>query len=176
MCGLAGIVSFAAHDAIEPALLRMLDVQRHRGPDGEGKWLGQVGNYSVALGHLRLAIIDLSAAGAQPMTSPDGKHRIIFNGEIYNYIELRRELEGVGVEFRSQSDTEVVLWALIKWGNDAFSRFNGMWAIAWLDLASRKLVLSRDRFGIKPLYWSNRNGTLFFASEIKGILAGSNER
>ena len=176
MCGIAGIISTEPDARHGPALARMMNVQRHRGPNGEGSWSGRVGNSQVVLGHLRLAIIDLSEAGRQPMFSPDGRTGIIFNGEVYNYRELRHQLESQGVEFRSQSDTEVVLWALINWGEQAFSRFNGMWAIAWLDTANKRMVLCRDRFGIKPLYWHRRNGTLFFASEIKAILAGSGER
>jgi asparagine synthase (glutamine-hydrolysing) len=176
MCGIAGIISAEPDASHGPALARMMNVQRHRGPNGEGSWSGRVGNSQVTLGHLRLAIIDLSEAGLQPMFSPDGRSGIIFNGEIYNYRELRSELEGEGVEFRSRSDTEVALWALIRWGERAFNRFNGMWAIAWLDIANQRLILCRDRFGIKPLYWHRHNGTLFFASEIKAILAGSGGR
>jgi asparagine synthase (glutamine-hydrolysing) len=110
------------------------------------------------------------------MFLPDGSHGLIFNGEIYNYKELQSELEQLGVTFRTQSDTEVALWALATWGEEALTKFNGMWAIAWIDLHKRVLLLSRDRFGIKPLYLYWRNGTLFFASEIKAILAGSGDR
>jgi asparagine synthase (glutamine-hydrolysing) len=110
------------------------------------------------------------------MFLPDGSQGLIFNGEIYNYKELRSELEERGVVFRTLSDTEVALWALATWGEEAFKKFNGMWAIAWINLRKRILLLSRDRFGIKPLYLYWRNGTLFFASEIKAILAGSGER
>ena len=161
---------------LQPALMRMMNAQRHRGPDSEGWWSGQVGSAQLALGHLRLAIIDLTEAGGQPMSSPDGSNGIIFNGEVYNYRELRHRARKSGGSIRSQSDTEVVLWALITWGEQAFSLFNGMWAIVWLDGSNQRLVLCRDRFGIKPLYWYRRNGTLFFASEIKAILAGSGER
>ena len=175
MCGIAGVVSTEAHTPC-PTTKRMLGEQRHRGPDGEGSWCGRVGNFQVALGHLRLAIIDLTEAANQPMFLPDGSQGLIFNGEIYNYKELRRELEELGVVFRTQSDTEVALWALATWDEEAFKKFNGMWAIAWIDLRKPMLLLSRDRFGIKPLYLYWRNGTLFFASEIKAILAGSGER
>lgn len=154
----------------------MIDAMRHRGPDGEGCWSTRVGNCEVALGHLRLAIIDLTEGGHQPMFLPDGSHSLVFNGEVYNYKELRSELTQLGVGFRTQSDTEVVLWALATWGEEAFTKFNGMWAIAWIDLRKGRLLLSRDRFGIKPLYFCWRNGALFFASEIKAILAGTRER
>jgi asparagine synthase (glutamine-hydrolysing) len=176
MCGIAGVISTERDFACGVATKRMLNAQRHRGPDGEGSWSGWVGNVEVALGHLRLAIIDLTEAGHQPMFLPDGSHGLIFNGEIYNYKELRSELESLGVAFRSQSDTEVVLWALSTWGEEAFKKFNGMWAIAWLDLRKRMLLLSRDRFGVKPLYLYRRDKTFFFASEIKAILAGSAQR
>jgi asparagine synthase (glutamine-hydrolysing) len=176
MCGIAGVVSSERDFACEAATSRMLKSQRHRGPDGEASWSARVGNFEVALGHLRLAIIDLTEAAGQPMFLPDGSQGLIFNGEVYNYKELRSELEGLGVAFRTQSDTEVVLWALATWGEEAFKKFNGMWAIAWIDLRNRMLLLSRDRFGVKPLYLCRRNGTLFFASEIKAILAGSARR
>src|SRR5437763_1252109 len=107
MCGIAGIVSADVDATHSPSLSRMLKAQEHRGPDGEGAWSGVVGDYSVALGHLRLAIIDLTDAGRQPMFLPDGSHGLIFNGEIYNYKEIRGELEAQGVCFRSDSDTEV---------------------------------------------------------------------
>ena len=154
----------------------MVETVRHRGPDGEASWSGQVGRCQLALGHTRLAIIDLSEGGRQPMFLPDESHGVIYNGEVYNYRELRAELEAAGAQFRTQTDTEVVLWALATWGEAAFAKFNGMWALAWLDLRGRRLILCRDRFGIKPLYYY-RNGTgLFFASEVKAILSGSGDR
>jgi asparagine synthase (glutamine-hydrolysing) len=176
MCGIAGVISTERDSAGAVATKRMLDAQRHRGPDGEGFWSRRVGDFDVTLGHLRLAIIDLTDAGHQPMFLPDGSQGLIFNGEIYNYKELRSELESLGLAFRSKSDTEVVLWALCTWGEEAFKKFNGMWAIAWINLRKRILLLSRDRFGVKPLYLCRRNGTLFFASEIKAILAGTRHR
>lgn len=176
MCGIAGVISTEHNVASEQVTRRMIDVQRHRGPDGEGFWSGRVGNSGVAFGHLRLAIIDLTDGGRQPMFLPDGTQGLIFNGEIYNYKEIRSELQELGVAFQTQSDTEVALWALATWGCDAFQRFNGMWAIAWINVSSPSLVLCRDRFGIKPLYLYRRGGTLFFASEIKAILEGSGTR
>jgi asparagine synthase (glutamine-hydrolysing) len=176
MCGIAGVISTERDFGCAEATTRMIGELRHRGPDGEGSWSARVGNCEIAFGHLRLAIIDLTEAGHQPMFLPDGSQGLIFNGEVYNYKELRSELEQLGVAFRTQSDTEVVLWALATWGEEAFKKFNGMWAIAWIDLRKRTLLLSRDRFGIKPLYFWWRNGALFFASEIKAILAGTAER
>jgi asparagine synthase (glutamine-hydrolysing) len=176
MCGIAGIVSATGDEGFRLALGRMMRIQQHRGPDGEGSWSGSVGGFQVGLAHNRLAILDLSEAGHQPMFLPDGSQALIYNGEIYNYKELRSELEAEGVRFRSQCDTEVVLWALATWGESAIAKFNGMWAFAWLDLRTGRLLLSRDRFGIKPLYTYRAKNALFFASEIKAILAGSAER
>jgi asparagine synthase (glutamine-hydrolysing) len=176
MCGIAGVISAEPSLGCQDATRRMIDVQRHRGPDGDGFWSGRVGDSGVALGHLRLAIIDLTDGGRQPMFLPDGSQGLIFNGEIYNYREIRAELQNLGVSFQTKSDTEVALWALATWGCDAFQRFNGMWAIAWVNVSNQSLVLCRDRFGIKPLYFYRQAGTLFFASEIKAILAGSRQR
>src|SRR5579875_871123 len=176
MCGIAGVISTDQNVCCHQITRRMIDIQRHRGPDGEGFWSGRVGNSGVAFGHLRLAIIDLTDGGRQPMFLPDGTQGLIFNGEIYNYKEIRNELQDLGIIFQTQSDTEVALQALATWGDHAFQRFNGMWAIAWLDIANRKVILCRDRFGIKPLYLYWRDGTLLFASEIKAILAGSKQR
>ncbi len=176
MCGIAGIVSATAGEGFPLALGRMMRIQRHRGPDGEGSWTGKVAGFQVGLTHNRLAILDLSEAGRQPMFLPDGSQALLFNGLIYNYKELRSDLEAEGVRFRSQCDTEVMLWALAAWGESAVGRFNGMWAFAWLDLRAGKLTLTRDRFGIKPLYIYRNRHSLFFASEIKAIVAGSAER
>lgn len=177
MCGIAGIVTARRDEtALIERLNRMVKVQLHRGPDGEGRWVGSIGDTLVALGHSRLAILDLTEAGRQPMVSACGRHLLIFNGEIYNYRELREELEGAGARFRTQSDTEVLLQALIQWGDKALPRFNGMWAFAWLDRDAGRLFLSRDRFGIKPLYLYSGEKGLFFASEIKSILEGSGEQ
>ncbi len=176
MCGIAGIVSVGAPRLLDPSLANMLEVQGHRGPDGRGRWSGSVGGTQAALGSVRLAILDLSDAGLQPIQSASGRQVLVYNGEIYNYRELRAELQGRGVQFQTQCDTEVVLQALLVWGESAFERFNGMWALAWLDCDRRVLVLSRDRFGIKPLYWHQGSDRCLFASEIKGILAGSEER
>ena len=176
MCGIAGSLSLTGDATLVERLSRMVRVQSHRGPDGEGTWCGRVGRAHIALASVRLAILDLSDAGLQPMLSPSGRQVLVYNGEIYNYRELRAELQGLGAKFRTQCDTEVVLQALAVWGESAFARFNGMWALAWLDQDAGLLVLSRDRFGIKPLYWHRSADHVLFASEIKGILAGSDRR
>jgi asparagine synthase (glutamine-hydrolysing) len=176
MCGIAGILSTELDRPLDASLTEMVRVQAHRGPNGQGSWVGQVGPVHVALGSVRLAIQDLSDAGSQPLAAPSGRQVLVYNGEVYNYLELRRELEGCGIAFHSRCDTEVVLHALRVWGERAFQRFNGMWGLAWLDQDAGQLLLSRDRLGIKPLYWHRSHGRLFFASEIKSILVASDRR
>ena len=170
MCGIAGIV--ASHPEIDGMLSRAREVQLHRGPDFQGEQKMTVGQWTVGLAHQRLSILDLSDAGNQPMSRGGGQSTIIYNGEVYNYLELRDELVLCGYEFTSGSDTEVVLAALEEWGPErAFSRFNGMWALAWVDGKNKRLVLSRDRLGIKPLHYHLSGNTFYFASELKGVLA-----
>ncbi len=167
MCGVAGLIHLNG-DGVSPVVLkRMTDAIAHRGPDGEGQWIE--GN--VGLGHRRLAIIDLSPLGHQPMISADHRYAFSYNGEIYNFRELRAELEAAGYSFRSKTDTEVVLYALAHWGTAALERFNGMFAFALWDRKERSLLLARDRYGIKPLYVARQGGSLWFASEQKAILA-----
>ncbi|MGB3909247.1 MAG: asparagine synthase (glutamine-hydrolyzing) [Pseudolysinimonas sp.] len=167
MCGIAGIVDLAG-DAISPVLLQsMTDALAHRGPDGEGHWIKE----NVGIGHRRLAIIDLSPLGHQPMVSADSRYVLTYNGMVYNHRELRAELEAHGHRFRGSSDTEVVLNALIEWGPDALLRFNGMLAIGFYDSVERRLLVARDRYGIKPLYVSHQGHTFSFGSEQKAILA-----
>ncbi|MCK4788498.1 MAG: asparagine synthetase B, partial [Desulfobacteraceae bacterium] len=125
---------------------------------------------AIALGHRRLSIIDLSSDGHQPMASSDGLVWIVYNGEVYNYVELRRELEKKKCVFRSKTDTEVILNAYLEWGEDCLERFNGMWAFAIVDFAKGKIFCARDRMGIKPFYYYYNNGILAFASEIKQLL------
>ena len=167
MCGIAGVVNLNG-EPVSPAILkRMTDAIAHRGPDGEGQWIE--GN--VGLGHRRLAIIDLSPAGHQPMLSADGRYVLSYNGEIYNFRELRTELETVGYQFRSTSDSEVVLNALAHWGTGALLRFNGMFALALWDRQEKTLLLARDRYGIKPLYYARQGHAFAFGSEQKAIAA-----
>lgn len=167
MCGIAGIVSSnkASRVEISRALGTMGELIAHRGPDGKGEWVSKNGR--VGLAHRRLSIIDLSTQASQPMNSEDDRYSIIFNGEIYNYIELRKELGEE--EFKTHSDTEVILRAFQKWGPDCVLRLRGMFAIAIWDEVEQKLFLARDRFGIKPLYWANTKTGLYFASEIKAL-------
>jgi asparagine synthase (glutamine-hydrolysing) len=164
VCGIAG---FNWPDA--PLVKAMTDSLRHRGPDDEGIFVDS----EVSLGHRRLSIIDLSELGHQPMSyERDGRRVVVtFNGEIFNYRELRVDLEAKGYRFRSTSDTEAMLAAYLEWGPDCVRRFNGMWAFALYDEAGRVLMLSRDRFGEKPLHYWLRDGKLVFASEVKAILA-----
>jgi asparagine synthase (glutamine-hydrolysing) len=169
MCGIAGIVNLTG-DGISPVLLRaMTDSLAHRGPDGEGHWIHE----NVGIGHRRLAIIDLSPLGHQPMLSSDSRYVLTFNGMIYNHREIRAELEARGVHFRGSSDTEVVLYSLIEWGPQALLKFNGMFALGFYDSVERRMLLARDRYGIKPLYVSQQGGVFSFASEQKAILARS---
>jgi asparagine synthase (glutamine-hydrolysing) len=149
----------------------MTEILAHRGPDGEGTWLCP--EDGVGLGNCRLAIVDRSAAGAQPMSNADGTVRITFNGEIYNHRLLRAELEARGHTFRSRADTEAIVHAYEEWGLDCFSRLVGMWGLALWDARQKRLVLARDRLGVKPLYYLVRNGQIRFASEIKSLLVDS---
>jgi len=168
MCGIAGIFHCGTIKPVDPARVeRMCDVLAHRGPDGSGVWTAA----GVGLGHRRLAIIDL-AGSPQPMHSADGRAVIVFNGEIYNFRELRRELEDRGATFRTTGDTEVILAAWQRWGPDCLNRLHGMFAFAIYDLADRTLFLARDRLGVKPLFMAHlSDGSLAFASELKGLLA-----
>ena len=172
MCGIAGLISFDGQ-AVAPATLRdMADAIAHRGPDGEGYWSLD----GVGLAHRRLAIIDLSDAAQQPMVADDESSVLVYNGEIYNYRALRGELEQRGYRFRSRGDGEVVLNALREWGVGALLRFNGMFALAWWNTRDRSLLLARDRYGVKPVYYSAQPGFFAFASEQKAILAVPNFR
>ncbi|HUR33060.1 MAG TPA: asparagine synthase (glutamine-hydrolyzing) [Vicinamibacterales bacterium] len=167
MCGIAGLVSF---DGLPPdadvTATRMRDVIAHRGPDEAGLYCDGV----AALAHRRLSIVDLST-GQQPLANEDGRVRVVFNGEIYNHAEIRRELEGLGHRYRTRSDTETIVHAYEQWGDDAVDRFRGMFAFAIWDARKRRLLLVRDRMGIKPLYWVRAGNTLVFGSEIKAVLA-----
>jgi asparagine synthase (glutamine-hydrolysing) len=167
MCGIAGIAHLDGEPVSAVLLKRMADAVAHRGPDGEGVYV----DHGLGLAHRRLAIIDLSPAGHQPMATEDGRFVISYNGEVYNFAELRIELEALGQRFRSRTDTEVVLKALALWGEKAFERFNGMFAFALWDRERKELLLARDRYGIKPLYYTRIGDKFVFGSEIKAILA-----
>jgi len=167
MCGIAGVLNLKGEPVAPATLQRMTDAVAHRGPDGEGHYSAD----GVGLGHRRLAIIDLSDAARQPMVSHDGRYVVVYNGELYNFRELRAELEPLGHRFRSRSDTEVLLAAWAQWGVKALDRFNGMFAFALWDRGERELTLARDRFGMKPLYYVQAGDSLLFGSEIKAIVA-----
>ena len=167
MCGLVACLHLDGANADEVRVRRMTNMLRHRGPDDDGFFFSG----SVGLGFRRLSILDLSPAGHQPMTSAEAGVTIVFNGEIYNFVELRRELESLGHRFRSSGDTEVLLHAYLQWGRDCVSRLNGMWAFVIHDRRENRLFGSRDRFGIKPLYRYQGKDCVLFASEIKAIRA-----
>lgn len=170
MCGITGLV-YLNKKKVSPNLIKkMTNSLIHRGPDGEGYWIEN----NVGIGHRRLSIIDLSNEGAQPMQSQDQRYIISYNGEIYNYLELRSELIQLGYKFKSQTDTEVVLYSYIQWGNQALLKFNGMFAFAIWDKKKQELFLARDRYGIKPIYYALQNETFYFASEQKAILSDNN--
>ncbi len=167
MCGITGMLHFDGEPVSPVVLRRMTDAIAHRGPDGEGQFI----DGPLGLGHRRLAIIDLSPAGHQPMATPDGRYTLTYNGEVYNFQELRVELESLGHQFKSRTDSEVVLKAYAQWGERAVERFNGMFAFAIWDKHERTLFLARDRYGIKPLYYTICDSKFLFGSEIKAILA-----
>jgi len=184
MCGIAGYFDVRDQATVERTRA-MTDRLQHRGPNAEGcllvdsrarrTWSGRgerpAGTFDLALGHRRLSILDLSDAGVQPMASPGGNHWLVFNGEIYNYLELREELRALGHHFRTGTDTEVLLAAYAQWGIECLRRCNGMWAFALWDNDRGELYLARDRMGVKPLYYAAGDGWLVFGSEIKALLA-----
>ncbi|MDD2411411.1 MAG: asparagine synthase (glutamine-hydrolyzing) [Bacteroidales bacterium] len=165
MCGIAGIVKSNRDIDLKIVMQSMLDAIIHRGPDGEGLLIFD----SLALGHRRLSILDLSTNASQPMNYM-AKYEIVFNGEIYNYIEIKNVLVEKGYAFKSQSDTEVIMASYDYWGNECVNQFNGMWSFAIYDIEKNILFCSRDRFGIKPFYYTQHNGGFYFSSEIKQLL------
>src|SRR4030095_11211054 len=176
MCGIAGIVSRDPERIIDP----MLKTIEHRGRDDQGVWISDpidASGRQVCFGHRRLAIIDTSSAGHEPMFSPDGRYVLTFNGEIYNYRELREQLKSLGHQFQTNSDAQVLLAAFAEWNRKCLTRLNGMFAFAIWDNQDRELTLARDHVGIKPLYYAYLPSTpgspasFVFASEIKAILA-----
>ncbi len=167
MCGIAAIVTLNGMSVDKLVLERMTSSLRHRGPDEGGTYISG----PLGFGFRRLAILDLSIAARQPMVSDDGEVILVFNGEIYNYVELRRELLSLGHTFRSRGDTEVLLRAYLQWGMDCLTRLNGMWAFLIYDRHNNRIFGSRDRFGEKPLYYYRNRNCVLFASEIKAIRA-----
>ncbi len=172
MCGISGIIRKIAKVELQGAIEAITDAIEHRGPDGHGYYIDN----DLAFGHRRLAIIDLSEHGHQPMRYADGKYVITYNGEIYNYLEIRADLEQLGHEFQSQSDTEVILAAYQQWGESCVTRFNGMWAFALHDVERNLVFCSRDRFGVKPFYYTDTQTEFAFGSEIKQLLGFLSER
>jgi asparagine synthase (glutamine-hydrolysing) len=165
MCGFVAVYSTNGRTPAADPLARMTSLIRHRGPDDSGLFVeGRVG-----LGFRRLSILDLAPSGHQPMVSADGRHVIVFNGEIYNYVELRSELKALGHTFRSTGDTEVLLAAYRQWGRACLARLNGMWAFVVYDRVQQSLFGARDRFGVKPLFWFRNADSIVFASEIKAL-------
>jgi asparagine synthase (glutamine-hydrolysing) len=161
MCGIAGVFGKASLDVARG----MSDAIAHRGPDDSGQFFED----HVAFGHRRLSIIDVSSCGHQPMSYANGRYHVIYNGEIYNFAEIREELKALGHCFQSQSDTEIILACYAQWGDESIRRLRGMFALALYDRESGDLFLARDRFGIKPLYYTIQNGSLLFASEVKAL-------
>ena len=168
MCGIAGVLVRGDGAAIDPGLIETIrDAQRHRGPDDSGLWISS--DARIGLGHRRLSIVDLSPLGRQPMASEDGRFHLVFNGEIYNFRELRRELEGLGHRFRSQSDTEVLLHGYREWKLGLLDRLRGMFAFAIHDAHTDEILLARDPLGIKPCYVAEEPGRVGFASEVQAL-------
>lgn len=172
MCGIAVAIGLNGRPVERAAVERMAKSLLHRGPDDGGIYM----EGAVGMGFRRLSILDLSAAGHQPMISQDGQHVLAFNGEIFNYVELREELRQLGYQFRSSGDSEVLLAAYREWGRECLPRLNGMWAFVIYDRRHRRLFGSRDRFGVKPLYYSRDNEVIQFASEIKALRASGYQR
>ncbi|HEY6477728.1 MAG TPA: asparagine synthase (glutamine-hydrolyzing) [Polyangia bacterium] len=176
MCGIAGAAGFIDDKSVA-AVRQMSDAEAHRGPDDQGQWTsGTAEGFGVSLAHRRLAIVDLTPAGAQPMRNPATGDILTFNGEIYNFKLLRQELTARGARFVSNSDTEVILHAYAAWGIEAFRRFRGIFAFALWDARQRVLHLCRDPMGVKPLYWTVQGRTLYFASELRALLTVGVER
>src|SRR5690606_26837308 len=168
MCGICGVVNFQGRPVEQDTIGRMVAQLRHRGPDDEGVFV----DASVGIGHTRLSILDLSSDGHQPMIFDDVI--ISYNGEVYNFQEIREDLVREGYKFTSNSDTEVILKAYHKWGIDAIARFNGMFAFCLYDKRKKFLYLVRDRFGVKPLYYKLSEASLVFASSIRTLRQGDN--
>src|ERR1700741_1848424 len=172
MCGISGQFNYARHERVEPAVIRrMADSIAHRGPDDDGYLISG----SLGLGFRRLSIIDL-AGGHQPMSDAQGTVWVVFNGEIYNYKELRGELQNKGHQFRTNSDTEVIVHGYKEWGTEVFGRLNGMFGLAIWDVQKERLIVARDAMGIKLIYYKIDDGALTFGSEIRAVLAAQNSQ
>src|SRR4051794_822318 len=169
MCGLAGVIA-GDRTVVQSALRRITAAQAHRGPDRDGMIVKHFGQAWIGLGHRRLSIIDISERGAQPMVNPRTGDQLIYNGEIYIYQILRRELEACGHQFSSGSDSEVLLYALEQWGTAALERLQGMFAFGFFKAAAQELLIARDPLGIKPLYYAETPGSFLFASEVRALL------
>ncbi len=167
MCGIAGIFNFNGEDKIKDQIEILTDAVTHRGPDDRGVWFNS--SADLALGHRRLSILDTSENGHQPMSFDNERYWITLNGEVYNFLELRKELEEKGCTFHTQTDTEVILAAYKVWGVEMLDRFNGMWAFAIYDTFEKTIFLSRDRYGVKPLYYYLNKNQFFFSSEVQAI-------
>ncbi len=172
MCGVVGVIRFDKRGVDENRLQSMMDEIRHRGPNDSGKFIED----NIGLGFVRLSIIDLSSAGHQPMFSDDGNLVLTFNGEIFNYIELREELKELGYSFKSQTDSEVLLKSYQEWGEKCLDKFNGMWAFIIYNRTTGEIFAARDRFGIKPLYYYRDDKEFIYASEIKAIKRGLDKK
>jgi len=166
MCGIAGIINLNQKPVNKKDLEKMIKLVNYRGPDDDGYFVKE----NIGFEHCRLSIIDLSKAGHQPMSNENTTIWIVYNGEIYNYLELGEELKRQGHTFKSKTDTEVIIHSYEEWGEDCFKKFNGDWALAILDLNKKKIILSRDRFSVKPLYYTISNKTFYFGSETKQLL------
>ena len=169
MCGINGII-YKKNIPNLSEIQRMNQAIKHRGPDGEGIFKFE----NILLGHRRLSILDLSEKGKQPMSN-DGRYWITYNGEIYNFLEIKKKLLQLGYKFYSKTDTEVILNAYKEWGKESFKKFNGMWVFAILDTETKQLIISRDRYGVKPCYYYFDDEKFIFSSEIKGIFCSDTE-
>ncbi|HPU24194.1 MAG TPA: asparagine synthase (glutamine-hydrolyzing), partial [Candidatus Kapabacteria bacterium] len=171
MCGIAGIFNYSGRqNAISHEILKqMSDCIIERGPDSDGAYISD--DELCGMSFRRLAIVDLSSNGNQPMQTADGQFSIVFNGEIYNHLDVRKQLVELGFNYRSRTDTETILYGFARWGKGVLQKLLGMWAIAIYDNRRQELFLARDRIGIKPLYFYKKDGIFLFASEIKSILA-----
>jgi asparagine synthase (glutamine-hydrolysing) len=172
MCGICGIINFNGEHVSPHDLQPMMSSMKYRGPDDEGTFY----NDNLGFGFVRLSIIDLSIAGHQPMISADGRYALVFNGEIFNYIELRKELISKGYSFKTKTDTEVLMTSYMEWGEDCLNHFNGMWAFALFDKEEQNIFVARDRFGIKPFYYHYSEQAFVFGSEIPVILTHLKEK